>query len=818
MNENSLCLELTERTDSIITELTAGLGDLHRLTWCIVAVGGYGRKELCPFSDIDLLILTDSRGHNEEVQKAIRDMLYPLWDRKFTVGYSVRTIKQAISDTRDDFFFRTSLLDARYLCGRQDMFDELITCFKKDRYFKDAVKFARNLYAHIQKRHDKYGDASYNLEPDIKEGTGSLRDYHCLMWIKKAASYNKSSSFQTVALNDVDTREIEAAADNLIRIRYYLHKLAGRKTDRLSFEYQAPLAEMLGYRDNGNETAAELLMRSFHCSALSIKSITGSVLSQISSELKSSRRFKPRVLNHDIMLSDGLFSFVRPDDVPTKPAVILEMFVQMSEHGGSLSHDARDLVRRSLSAIKAGRNDKACRLAFVKILRGHHCSESLTSMLETGVLEHLLPEFEALKGRTQVDIYHTWTTDLHSIRTLHELHALRKDEHEAFALVNDRDPLYLAALLHDIGKGAGRPHALTGAPIASSIASWLGFSEKDADKVAFLVRHHLLLPDTAYRSDLSEEKVALECAGKARDEKTLAMLYLISIADARATGPRAWDEWKSRLLKELFVKALNTLQRGVLRDPQTMIILEERWNRLIREMPADPGHRRIGCLWALPQAYVIHTETDLIQRHMILSSAIKNAADISLDVKEMGDYSRLTIITKDRTGLFSLLVGVLTINHLDILSAQVFTWLNGTAVDTFHVVVPWKDYSGWDKIKDDFRDACTGNMDISTRVGSTKPLRTESAIRSSSRPQISLDNNFSDFYTLIGVHAPRKYGLLYRTARSISSMKLNIHRAFLSHTGDPCMDVFYVVDELGEKIMDTNMISAVEHNIIKAIS
>ncbi len=816
MNGKKLCRELTRRTDRLITDLTNGLGANRRFTWCIVAVGGYGRSELCPFSDIDLLLLADSRTHQDVMAGTLQKMLYPLWDKGYTVGYSVRTIAQALHDTRDDFFFRTSLLDARYLCGRPDLFDELLRSCSRDRHLRDSGKFIQCLDEHILKRHGRYGDASYNLEPDIKEGMGSLRDYHCLMWINKVLGNNPALASSSLCLNPMDSREIEEASDSLLNIRYHLHTLAGRKADRLSFEYQAPLAELLGYKDDGTEKAEELLMRSFHCSALSIKSITGSVRAQLKADLFSRFRAKPRMLDRDFLQEGGLISFVRPGDVPAKPLLLMNVFEHMARHGLLLSLTARDTVRGSLASLEAARQDDQCKRSFMRTLMSPGSLEALTSMLETGVLERFIPEFAAIKGRTQADIYHTYTTDLHSIRTVRELHGLRDTEHDAFSRVRDVEALYLAAFLHDIGKGRGRPHAAVGASIARGSALRLGLSEEQADLVQTLVRHHLLLPDTAYRSDLSEEKVAVECARRARDEQTLAMLYLLSIADSRATGPRAWNDWKARLLNELFSKALHSLQRGILRDPHTMIVLEERWKQLIREIPENLGGRRGASLWVLPQAYVIHTPADLIKRHILFSSELSGPEDIRLDISDKGDHARLTMIARDRRGLFALLAGILTMNHLDVLAAQVFTWLNGTAVDTFHVVTPWPEYSRWEKIRKNFSEACTGKLDMDAGVAGTRPLRTEPAIRSSSPSVITLDNSSSDFFTLIDVHAPRKFGLLYRVTRAMTSLNLNIHRAFLSHTGDPCTDVFYVVDELGEKVMDQDMIRQVEQVIADA--
>jgi len=806
----ALARALTDRTDGTVIAIAQGLDGRVRLKWCMAAVGGYGRRELCPHSDIDLLLLVDRRASLQETEKALQALLYPLWDKGFTVGYSVRTVKQALRDSRDDFFFRTALLDARYLCGSMELFDSLVHGRAKESHFRDMRKFLEFLEAHIAKRHARYGDASYILEPDIKEGNGSLRDYHCVQWIFKAASLNPKAGPVASCLSDEDRAEIDEAAGNLLGIRFLLHEVAGRKTDRLSFEYQRPLAERLGYRGNGNETAAELLMRVFHCAALTVKSISGSLRSQLAVDFGLGKRGSCPT-GPDFRHVNGLISFADPGSIAVRPELLMDIFVLQSGLGGVLSSHARNVVRGSLDLVDASRHTDSLKKGFIRTLMGRHCLEALTAMLETGMLERFIPEFTTIRGRTQVDVYHTWTVDLHSVRTVHELSLLGQEVPEIFGLVRDRDALHLAAFLHDIGKGYGRPHAVIGASMARDMAVRLGFTEKNADLVAFLVHHHLLLPDIAYRRDLSEEKVALECARIARDEQTLAMLYLLSLADSRATGPRAWDDWKAMLLRELFTKSLNSLQRGVLRDPNTMIVLEERWSGLIREVQG-------GRLWVLPQAYVIHTETGLIKRHLRLSSGITSLDDISLDTLDRGGHTRIAVITRDRPGLFASLAGIFAMNHLTIVSAQVFTWLDGIAVDTFHVIPPWDDYAHWDRVKDHFKAACAGKLDIARGVAETKPLRKESAMTSSWQPRVAVDNAFSDFYTLIEVRSPGRFGLLYRMAREISSLGLDIHRAFLSHTGDPCTDVFYVVDELGEKITDKGMIAKIEQGIVHALT
>jgi [protein-PII] uridylyltransferase len=805
MDGRSLCLELSQKTDQTISRLFESRFDMSRTHWSIVAIGGYGRNDLCPFSDIDLLLLAHRRTAHTDIEKALKEMMYPLWDDGYTVSYSVRTVKQALRDTKNDFFFRTSLLDARFVCGSKELFNEMVHAMSNDKRFRDSKSFLSDLNAHVEKRHNKCGDASYYLEPDIKEGNGSLRDYHSLMWVIKVASYDPKGRSLPSYLSRVDKEELDVALDHLLKIRHNLHEMSGRKNDRLYFEYQGPLASKMGYRGNGNESAAELLMKQFHSSALTVKSISEAVLSHYCLAFGITISKGDVLLDNDFRLTSGRICLCDNQKNPDRPDLILKVFSHISSLGATMSIETRHHVRNSLSALAQVRDSIETNETFLKIMRGKYPAMALTAMLETGVLERFIPEFVPIKGRTHFDVYHTYTTDVHSIKTVDELNALEKEEPDLFTAVKDKEVLYLAALIHDIGKGLGRPHAITGAPVAGSIAKRLGFSGPRADLVKFLVRYHLLLPDTAYRRDLSEEKVALDCARLAQNEQTLSMLYLISVADARATGPRAWDEWKASLLRELYIKATHSLQRGILRDPDNMVILEERWNQLISEVPLEQGSRPGGRLWVLPQAYILHTEFVDIKHHLEQSGTLKNQDDIMVDVQAKGEHAAVSIITRDRPGLFAMLTGILTINHLDIVSAKIFTWLDGIAVDEFTVLTPWQDYANWGKISEQFKLAAKDQLDINEQISSTKPLKNGSTIRSSSIPVVNLDNNSSDFFTIIDVHTPQRFGLLFHVAQAIAKLGLNIHRAFLSHTGDPCTDVFYVVDEFGEKITDEEL-------------
>ena len=422
-------------------------------------------------------------------------------------------------------------------------------------------------------------------------------------------------------------------------------------------------------------------------------------------------------------------------------------------------------------------------------------------MLETGVLELFIPEFTRIRSKIQFDAYHVNTVDMHSINTLTELKHLEQQGNPAFSKINDTDMLMLAALLHDIGKGSGGRHEATGAALAYDIALRLGFKTEYAETVSFLIRNHLLLPHTATRRDISDEKTVFKFARAAGSVGNLCMLYLLSIADSIATGPAAWNDWKGTLFNELFVKALYFLEKGELKSSETVRRLDSGWEELLRIIPAEYS----GRLWALPQHYLLHYDTTDIIRHLKLCEDIMKGKPIKIEVIPEGGHIRLrrlryTIVTKDKPGLFAELSCIMACMHLEVLSAKVFTWHNGIAVDTFDVISPWNGYDAWDRFTELFNNLSSGQTDTSTALSqipallhaSKKPIF-------AAEPLISIDNQSSDFFSIIEIRATRAKDLLFLISQAISTHSLSIHRAFITTDADISAIIFYVVDDTGEK-------------------
>jgi len=789
--------------DRIRTLFEARYGHDHD-GWCITAVGGYGREELCPHSDIDLLIILKKRKPQADLQAILSAIIYPLWNDGLSASYSIRTIRQGLSDSRSDFFFQTSLLDMRHLCGDTRVSNKLAQGLRKSLQGKRALRqFYRDLILHSQRRYAKFGDASYILEPDLKDGQGGLRDYHSMLWLTKAImEVNDPAALETAGIiSDLDRLELERALDFLLRLRSWLHTLAGRKNDRLSFEYQEAIAREFAFNGCRTKTAVEMLMQNLHRSTLAIKSISTAVFTSVRTRLDLVDCEPARTAGREFTVTSGLIAFADPDR--ERPERLITIFEPLAMHDYDLHPSARTFIRNHLDLATRAQKHPGARRAFLSILEGPHASKALTLMLELGILERFIPETEKIKGRIQYDVYHTYTVDMHSIHTTAHLYGLRTLEPEAFTHVHNPAALFLAGFLHDIGKGHGRDHARTGAVLAYAIARRLALPREDAELVRFLVLNHLLLANTALRRDLSEEKVAFDCARTVQDAQRLSMLYLLTIADSKATGEAAWTDWKASLIKELYHKALTILLKGDLKDPRDIRRLDHKWEILIKHIGVEPAIQGAGGLWVLPQAYILAFDVPTIIGHLRSSGGIQTLKDIHVHVAPQGAHFSLTIIARDRPGLIALLTGILASRHINIHTAKVFTWQGGLALDVFEVSPPWPDYDAWDQIAVIFRRIVDHEIDLVRTLAETRPLLKEQRkVTSGTAPTVTIDNESSDFFTLIEVYAEDRIGLLHAITEALHTQGLNIHRAIITNKADLAADIFYVVDAEGNKVVD----------------
>ncbi len=772
----------------------------------LIALGGYGRCDLHPYADIDLLILYDSSIKKERIEEIVSNILYPLWDASLDVGHSVRKIDECIKDAEEDFFLQVALLDARLIEGNSRLFKELISKFNEHFIQGRRKEFVEQMLDHIQARISRFGKHSYLLEPNIKESRGGLRDLHNVLWTAKAIfGLNTLKELESAGLLTLDERKnIEIAWDELIEIRNQLHLLSNRKNDRLYFEYQLELAKIFGHKDKDGMLAVEHFMSKLY-SNMRVLSITHQlffehVLETIHPPLESNSKeleLGIEVVNNRIYLSDR--------SLPTRrPYIFMRLFYHSAKHFIPVHHSTRRFIRANLRLIDDKmRSSKRMRNAFLSILSSENPLFALEPMLEIGLLSAYIPEFAHIESLAQHDVYHTYTVDRHCLETVSQLAKLRYAESAIFNRLKHPHILLLAGLLHDIGKGFGHGHAQRGARMAAQIGSRMGLSDEEIELLVFLIENHLFLMDTALRRDLDDENFILRCARHIGDSERLNSLYLLSIADAKATGPNVWGEWKAALLLELYLKIAHLLERKDLIDPDRIQNVE--WMRQqIRKLIGTNED-----IDKLPEEYLLSFTPEDICSHLNIASKLKDRCCFIFP-KDKGNCWQLLIIARDCTGLLARICGVLALHNLGVLGAQIFTWKDGTAVDLLELKsflsISYEEQD-WDALEKDLIKAIEGRMGIARRlehkgfpVGVCKVPK-----GSGNNVEVLIDNKSSDFYTIIEVYANERPGLLYDVTRTLSEFDINIYRAKIGPRVDQVVDVFYVLDKWGQKVEDPEL-------------
>jgi len=793
----------------------------EKVPFALVAVGGYGRKELAVHSDVDILILF---GHRiPDLAKGLtEEILYPLWDLGLDLGYGTRSIKDCLRLSREDFEVLTSMLDARFLCGDSPLFLNLMAGIQGKVVSKKKEAFARWLEDLHQIRMERNGDASVILEPDLKEGVGGLRDYHHILWIAKAF-------FELMSPRDLETTgrlshneylELHRHLSFIWLVRNHLHQLSNRKNDCLHFEYQEKAAPRLGYRDREDLLAVEQFMGDLHAAMASVKALNRAFIrAHLPRERGLWKRAECMEVGEGLHVHQGEIGFDSATTILKDPLLLMTLFVQSSRTGCPLSMEARRLVTEFLPLVDdALRRSPEAVGGFLQIVNGDRAFDVLNQMHEVGFLSAFIPEFGDIANRVQFDAYHTFPVGRHSLETLRRLKGTR-GEKDIFLLdilleLPDSEPLLLAGLFHDIGK-VGKDHAVRGVEIARGILERFQYPQRDVEEVLFLIRHHLLLVETATRRDLADEKSVVNCARLIGSPERLRMLYLLTWADSMATGPRAWSDWIANLVQELFFKVLHILDKGEL----ATLDASEKVRRTMDEARRSPVLQGIGLnpepfFEVMSPRYLLTAVPRDMVRHMEMLHRMRNLSaeevryPFCLETRENPGEgcAEVTFLAKDRPGLFADMAGVLALNSLNILSADIYTWRDGTAVDIFKVTRPLDAIhpeAVWQRVREDLKRTFEGKLSLPYRLGQKRSSPFLSTSDKPSRPpQVVIDNAPSDFFTLIEVFADDRVGLLYLITKTLFDLRLDIRIAKIATKGDQIADVFYVRDFEGQKIED----------------
>jgi len=776
-----------ELVDACLRELFAAAaapGDV-----ALLALGGYGRGMLSPGSDVDLLILHDGTSTDDVAGLAER-LLYPLWDAGLRVGHAVRTPAGCVEIAAERLDAATAMLDGRVLAGSAPAWDGVASAILGP-VLRDPRAFAERLVADREARRDRFGSVSSLLEPDLKEGVGGLRDAHALAWIQTAIARPLE---EVGILREAERRSVDGAEEFLTRARGALHLQTGRGSDRLLAEQQPAVAAAMGYADEPGLPAVDGLMRSVFEQARQVEHVSASVFDRF---LRGAPTTPP---------------------IDASPEGILRAFASGASDRGVMP--AASLDELAGVAIDPGPAwSRPVLAAFLELLRcGAAAVDGLETLDRVGLLERYLPVWGPVRCRPQRDPYHRSSVDVHLLESLAGVSRLLEDPGDeplaalARQAVPDADALRLAALLHDIGKNGEANHVEVGTRVAREALAHMGLPGPTADDVLFLVAEHLLLSDTATRRDLEDERLIVGVADRVGDPGRLAALYLLTIADAEATGPLAWTPWRATLVRELVVKVQHVLERADI-GPGTAERLTARAEEIRRALTDEDPEAVERFLLRMPRGYVLSVPIDRVRIHHGLLAPPVGSHEVRTHASEGSRPSSydLAVVAADRPGLLSMIAGALSLAGLSILTAQVFTTDDGVAVDLFEIEGAFEPEVGeerWREFRTTLRKAIEGRLSLDHRVREKRAYYPDPP--GDVRVRVEVDNDASDFFTVIEVGAPDRLGLLFDITRTFAKLQLDVHLAKVATFGERVVDSFYVRDDLGRRVDDLERVRELE--------
>ncbi|WP_281018456.1 MULTISPECIES: [protein-PII] uridylyltransferase [unclassified Minwuia] len=806
----------------------------------VVAVGGYGRGQMAPQSDVDLLFLLPYK-QTAWSESMIEYMLYMLWDLKLKVGHSTRTIDDCIRLSKQDTTIRTALLEARFIFGDQNLFLELQRRFRKDVVQGSGTEYVELKLAERDERHQRFGDSRYVNEPNLKEGKGGMRDLHTLTWIAKYV-------YKVADVGDLVERGIMTAAEYrrfvkaerfLWSVRFHLHLLTNRPEERLTFDVQTELATRLGYTDRAGAQAIERFMKHYYLVARDIGDLTRVICSSIEAENQKKPlfrlpRFGLRTKQIDGFVAEGSWLNVEDEEMFAEdPVAMLRIFQVAQANDLDIHPDAHRLLRRHHKKInRAVRNDPVANRCFLDIMTSRKDPEThLRRMSEAGILGQFITDFGRVVAQTQHDMYHHYTVDEHTLRAvglvwkieqggLAEEHPL---SHEIVHQVLSREVLYMAVFLHDIAKGRGGDHSVLGEKVALKLCKRLGFSAGETEMVAWLVRAHLLMSATAFKRDLSDAKTIQDFVALVQSPERLRLLLILTVADIRAVGPGVWNGWKGQLLRDLYYRAEEALSGDMrARGPkQRVAAAKEALAEVLNTWSAEDLEAHTERFY---DGYWLGIDTDTQAWHAgVMRKADQNQEQLAIATRsdQFKAMTEILVYAADHPGLFSRIAGAMAVARVNIVDARISTTHDGMAVDTFIVQDmdenALSDPQRLDKLREAVARTLAGEVRPRGVIAERKPGYAERTRVFKVEPVVLIDNNISNTWTVIEVNGRDRPGFIHDVAWALFNLSLNVGRARIATYGERAVDVFYVRDMFGLKIDDPNRHERIRQRLIEAI-
>ncbi len=809
----------------------------------VVAIGGYGRQEMAPWSDLDLMFLVPYKitPHTEQVVEFI---LYFLWDLGLTVGHATRNVDEAIRLSLEDMTIRTTILEARYICGDKKLYKTLWKRFTIEVLSKDQLAFVDAKLAERGARHERQGDTRYVLEPNIKQGKGGLRDLQTLFWIAKYLyqAHEVSELVEQGVFTKGDAKVFHKAENFLWTVRCHLHYLAGRPEERLTFDVQIDLGKRMGYRDHAGTRGVERFMKHYFLIAKDVGDLTRilcAVLEEQHKKKHQKRQFpKLSFWRKEIPgfeLQHGRLSVSSGKDFTENPILLLRLFKESLEHKVDIHPRTLHRVRQKLSLINNDlRNDPEANACFMDIvLNKQNPEKTLMMMNESGVFGRFIPDFGRVVAQMQYDMYHVYTVDEHTIRALAIVHRIGAGDLKAdhpvashvISEVQSRRVLYLAVMLHDIAKGRKGDHAVLGAEIALQLCPRLGLTEWETETVSWLVDQHLLMSRIAFKRDLDDPQTVADFVEVVQSPERLRLLLILTVADIRAVGPKVWNAWKAGLLRELYYSAQEVLS-GNLPGERQALRIESAKSALRENLKSwDPdwvenylGRGREGYWSAFDaQTMVRHAEIahDAETRNALL--------DIRTTVEDDRDSTEIIIYAPDHAGMFASITGALALSGASIVDAKIVTFNDGMAIDTFWVQnergKAYNETRRIERMKTRIRRALQGEINPATELEKTrtKTLASRTTVFGVP-PRVLIDNSISSSATVIEINGRDRLGLLFEMTSALTALRLQITSAHISTYGERVVDVFYVKDAFGLQVSSEARIKTIRQHLLDVIA
>ena len=807
----------------------------------LLAVGGYGRAEMAPFSDIDLLFLNPYKT-TAWGESVIEATLYMLWDLNLKVGQAVRTVDECIRLGRDDLTIRTALLENRFLAGNRDLSAELDERLWKELFSTTGPEFVAAKLVERSERHQRHGGSRYLVEPNVKEGKGGLRDLQTLYWIAKYL--NRAKTPEDLVKQGVFTAEemktFSEAENFLWSTRCQLHLVAGRPTEKMTFDTQVEIAQRLGFEDTAGQRAVERFMQTYFTYARRVGELTRIFLVALEAEHVKERPGMARTLMRVFRfggdnapdgyeIKHGRIDMVDHDAFARDPVNIFRLVHTALDTGYLIHADAMRRIALNLHLIddRVRRDEEANRLFLDCLLHQNDPVRALRRMNEMGILGAFIPEFGRVVAMMQFNMYHQYTVDEHTIQCIDTLYSIeQRDLVEELPVASsilegnvNRRVLYVALFLHDIGKGLPRDHSEAGAEIAEALCPRLGLPPEEVETVVWLVRNHLLMSDVAQKRDLTDERTVRDFAATVKSPARLKLLTVLTVCDIRGVGPGVWNNWKAVLLRQLYAETLSFLtgsDQGQTR-PERIAEAQSEAAALL------PNWRKATIEREFARHYPgfwlgLDPDTQAVFVQMI-REVKPNVPKVQIDRDDARDATRVCFAMHDHPGLFSRLAGALALVGANVVDARTYTSRDGIATPVFWI----QDREGHPfeaarltRLRKVVNQALAGD------VVPRDALRDKDKVRRRERDfvvpsGITFNNEGSDIYTMIEVDTRDRPGLLYDLTRVLADNHISIHSAIIATYGEQAVDTFYVKDMFGLKIRSQSKRDAIAGKLMDAI-